>query len=139
MIEAMEQQIINSLYSKFNKSKEKRKEIDIERVTDSFRSICSSRNSTLSIIDDLKYNNNFEHNLFKLKENLEWIYNWVTEECISSIYIKYNKTLKDKKKEAEYLAEIPEIQLFLKEFKSIVINKTIDKLMIFHNVPKGDN
>ena len=55
MIEAMEQQIINSINGRWTKDKSKRKEIDIHKLTECFRVICSSRSSVLFIIDSLKY------------------------------------------------------------------------------------
>lgn len=139
MIEAMEQQIINSINNRWRKNREIRSEINIESVTESLRVICSSRNSTLAIINNLKSNNDFENSMLKLEENLEWIYNWVTCDCINSIYKRYKTHLKIKKIEEEYLKEIPEIELFLEDLKITVINNTIDKLIIFHGVNKGDN
>ena len=54
-------------------------------------------------------------------------------------YAKYNATLLDKKKESEYLKEIPTIQLFLQEFKITIITETIDKLIKFHDINRRDN
>ena len=46
--------------------------------------------------------------------------------------------VKDKKKEAEYNAEIPEIQEFLEKFEKDIIETTINKLLIFHMVKIGE-
>ena len=54
MIEAMEQQMINSINGRWTKDKSKRKEIDIHKLTECFRVICSSRSSVWFIIDSLK-------------------------------------------------------------------------------------
>ncbi len=43
MIEAMEQQMINSINGRWTKDKSKRKEIDIHKLTECFRVICSSK------------------------------------------------------------------------------------------------
>ena len=43
MIEAMEQQIVNSINNRWTKDKSKRREIDIYKLSESFRVICSSR------------------------------------------------------------------------------------------------
>ena len=139
MIEAMEQQIINSINNRWTKDKEKRREVDMQRISEYLRVICSSRNSSLSIINDLKSNQNFAININKLRENLNWIYKWITTESIDAIYAKYNATLLDKKKESEYLKEIPTIQLFLQEFKITIITETIDKLIKFHDINRRDN
>ncbi|MGL5086035.1 MAG: hypothetical protein ACRC68_10045 [Clostridium sp.] len=134
MIEIMEQQIINSINSRWIKDKDKRKEIDMVRVAEAFRTICSSRSSTLSIIDDLKIGKDFNSNIDKLRSNISYVYDWVAGDAIESIYVKYKTELLDKKKEAEYFKEIPDIQLFFNEFKSDIINQTILNLTKFHNI-----
>ena len=47
--------------------------------------------------------------------------------------------VKDKKKEAEYNAEIPEIKEFLEQLEKDIIEKTVDKLLVFHIVKIGEN
>ena len=72
MIEAMEQQMINSINGRWTKDKSKRKEIDIHKLTECFRVICSSRSSVLFIIDSLKKASN-ENSILDLKNK---IVNW---------------------------------------------------------------
>lgn len=139
MIEAMEQQIVNSINNRWTKDKKKRRSIDIERVSECFRVICSSRNSTLNIVQNLKENNeNHEELIDKLKNNMKWIYNWTTKYTIDSLLMKYKMEVKDKKKEAEYNAEIPEIQDYLEKLEKDIIKTTINKLLIFHMVEIGE-
>lgn len=140
MIEAMEQQIVNSINNRWTKDKNKRRQIDIDKVSECFRVICSSRNSTLNIVQilkeaDGKYD---EELLLKLKNNMEWIYNWTTNDAVESLLKKYKMEVKDKKKEAEYNAEIPEIQDFLEKLEKDIIETTINKLLIFHMVKIGE-
>lgn len=139
MIEAMEQQIVNSINNRWTKDKNKRRQIDIDKVSECFRVICSSRNSTLNIVQNLKENDgNHEELLDKLKNNMKWIYNWTTKDAIESLLMKYKMEVKDKKKEAEYNAEIPEIQEFLEKLEKDIIETTINKLLIFHMVKIGE-
>lgn len=134
MIEAMEQQIVNAINSRWTKNKELRKEIEIDRMAENFRVICSSRASILAIIYDIKERNNIYDNISKLEDNMKNIFSWVTEECIESIIEKYSSDLKDKKKEAEYKAEIPTIKNELYNLKETVVKITLDKLMTFHSI-----
>lgn len=138
MIDAMEQQIINSINNKWTKDKEKRRDIDIEKVSECFRVICSSRATTLAIIYKMKQANDEENKIQELKDNMIKIYDWITEEAIDNLIVKYNTPLKDKKKEAEYKAEILQIEDYLKNLKENIITKTMDKLFIFHNVTRGE-
>lgn len=139
MIEAMEQQIVNSINNRWTKDKNKRRQIDIDKVSECFRVICSSRNSTLNIVQNLKENDeNNEELIDKLKNNMKWIYNWTTKDAIESLLMKYKMEVKDKKKEAEYNAEIPEIQEFLEKLEKDIIETTINKLLIFHMVKIGE-
>ena len=128
MIEAMEQQMINSINGRWTKDKSKRKEIDIHKLTECFRVICSSRSSVLFIIDSLKKAS------LELKNKMEWIYDWVTEDTCKSILDKYDMEIKDKKKETEYRAEIPVINEYFETLKKKVINETMTKLLIFYKV-----
>lgn len=140
MIEAMEQQIINSINNRWTKDKKKRRSIDIEKVSECFRVICSSRNSTLNIVHKLKEFDGSHEELFgELKNNMKWIYNWTTNDTIESLLNKYKMEVKDKKKEAEYNAEIPEIQEFLEKLEKDIIETTINKLLLFHVVRIGEN
>lgn len=139
MIEAMEQQIINSINNRWTKDKNKRREIDMEKISECFRIICSSRNSTLSIIHKIKATNeNYEKLIIELKNNMKSIYSWITKDMIESLLKKYKIEVKDKKKEAEYNAEIPEINEFLEKLEKHIIEKTIDKLLVFHMVKIGE-
>ena len=138
MIEAMEQQIINSINNKWTKDRDKRKDIDIEKVSECFRIICSSRASNLSIIESMKESNSVDSKVQKLMENMNKIYDWITEEAIENLISKYQTELKNKKKEAEYKAEVPEIENYLRKLKEDVITKTMDKLFLFHNVRKEE-
>lgn len=133
MIEAMEQQIINSINNRWTKDKSKRREIDIYKLSESFRVICSSRSSILFIIDSLK-KSQCENTIMELRNKMEWIYDWVTEDACKSILDKYDIEIKDKKKEAEYRAEIPTINEYLEKLKINVINDTIEMLLKFYKV-----
>ena len=75
----MEQQIINAINNRWRKDRAKRIEIDIDKVSESFRVICSSRNSTLSIINLIKQNGISDELLNKLNDNMTWIYSWFTK------------------------------------------------------------
>ena len=133
MIEAMEQQIVNSINNRWTKDKSKRREIDIYKLSESFRVICSSRSSILVIIDSLK-KSQCENTIMELRNKMEWIYDWVTEDACKSILDKYDIEIKDKKKEAEYRAEIPTINEYLEKLKINVINDTIEMLLKFYKV-----
>ena len=133
MIEAMEQQIVNSINNRWTKDKSKRREIDIYKLSESFRVICSSRSSILVIIDSLK-KSQCENTIMELRNKMEWIYDWVTEDACKSILDKYDMEIKDKKKEAEYRAEIPTINEYLEKLKINVINDTIEMLLKFYKV-----
>lgn len=137
MIEAMEQQIISSINNKWTKDKSKRKDINLELVSESFRVICSSRSKTLAIINDLKkYDNDTENKIEQLKNNMSEIYDWITKETTEILISKYHTPLKNKKKESEYKKEIPYIETFLIILKENVIEKTINKLLVFYNIKK---
>ncbi|WP_286910936.1 MULTISPECIES: hypothetical protein [Clostridium] len=138
MLEAIEQQIINSINNKWTKDKDKRRDIDIDKVSENFRIICSSRATTINIIESLKISENKESKIQELKENMSKIYNWITEESINSLIVKYNTSLKDKKKEAEYKAELLQIQDYLEELQKTIINRTVDKLFLFHKIIGGE-
>lgn len=139
MIEAMEQKIINSINNRWTKDKKKRREIDIERISECFRIICSSRNSTLNIVHKLKESDEYYEELFvELKNNMKGIYNWTTKDMIESLLKKYSMEVKDKKKEAEYNAEIPEIKEFLERLEKDIIENTFNKLLQFHMVKIGE-
>lgn len=139
MIEAMEQQIINGINNRWTKDKNKRREIDIEKISECFRVICSSRNSTLNIMNKIKDSNeDYEKLLIELKNNVKSIYNWITKDTIESLLKKYKMEVKDKKKEAEYNAEISEINEFLEKLEKDIIEKTVDKLLLFHMVKIGE-
>jgi len=139
MLEAMEQQIINSINNRWTKDKKKRREIDIEKISECFRIICSSRNSNLNIVHKLKEADEYYEELaIELKNNMKWIYNWITKDMIESLLNKYKMEVKDKKKEAEYNAEIPEIREFLEQLEKDIIEKTVDKLLVFHMVKNGE-
>ncbi|GKX66020.1 hypothetical protein [Inconstantimicrobium mannanitabidum] len=138
MIEAMEQQIINGINNKWKKDKVKRQDIDIEKVSECFRVICSSRATTLAIMESIKESNSEYSKIQELKDNMIKIYDWITKETIESLIARYNTSLKDKKKEVEYKSEIPHIEAYLENLKEDMINKTMDKLFIFHKVTKGE-
>lgn len=139
MIEAMEQQIMDSINNRWTKDKNKRREIDIEKISECFRVICSSRNSTLNIVHKVKGSNeDYEKLIVELKHNMKSIYNWITKDSIESLLKKYKMEVKDKKKEAEYKAEIPEINEFLEKLEEDIIEKTIEKLLVFHMVKIGE-
>ena len=133
MIEAMEQQIVNSINNRWTKDKNKRREIDIYKISECFRVICSSRSSILFIIDSLK-KSQCENTIMELRNKMEWIYDWVTEDACKSILDKYDMEIKDKKKEAEYRAEIPTINEYLEKLKINVINDNIEMLLKFYKV-----
>lgn len=134
MIEVMEQQIINSISSRWTKDRNKRKEIDMNKLTEAFRVICSSRNTTLSIINRLNNTQKYNCDLKQLKNNMEIIYNWITEDTVKSILEKYSVEIKDKKNEADYKAEIPVIIESLNKLKINIIDETLNKLMKFHSL-----
>ena len=133
MIEAMEQQMINSINGRWTKDKSKRKEIDIHKLTECFRVICSSRSSILFIINSLK-KSQCENTVIELRNKMEWIYDWITEDVCKSILDKYDMEIKDKRKEAEYRAEIPIINEYFEKLKINVINETIEMLLKFYKV-----
>lgn len=133
MIETMEQQIINSINSRWTKDKNKRREIDVYKLSECFRVICSSRSSILFIINSLK-KSQCENTIIELRNKMEWIYDWVTEDVCKSILDKYDMEIKDKKKEAEYRAEIPIINEYFEKLKINVINETIEMLLKFYKV-----
>ena len=61
--------------------------------------------------------------------------NWVTSDCINNVIKKYEEsTGKDTKKVDEYKAEVPLIKEFLEKLKEEVIEISIRKLFVFHNV-----
>lgn len=141
MIEAMEQQIINSIYGRWTKDKKLRRDIDLEKVTESFRVVCSSRATILAIVNNIKEQNSFEDEIVKLTVRVQEIYDWVTEETVNNIIDRYenprgrnDEPIKDKKKEAGYKAEVPEIKESLKELKVKVIDITREKLLQFYNI-----
>ena len=86
MIEAMEQQIINSLNNRWRKNEKLRTNIDMDKTSECFRMICSSRNSTLTLLLNIKNDTITDERESKLKENMFWIYDWFTKESINSIY-----------------------------------------------------
>lgn len=133
MIEAMEQQIINSINSRWTKDKNKRREIDVYKISECFRVICSSRSSILFIINSLK-KSQCENTVIELRNKMEWIYDWITEDVCKSILDKYDMEIKDKRKEAEYRAEIPIINEYFEKLKINVINETIEMLLKFYKV-----
>lgn len=133
MIEAMEQQIINSINSRWTKDKNKRREIDLYKISECFRVICSSRSSILFIINSLK-KSQCENTVIELRNKMEWIYDWITEDVCKSILDKYDMEIKDKRKEAEYRAEIPIINEYFEKLKINVINETIEMLLKFYKV-----
>ena len=110
MIEAMEQQIINSLNNRWRKNEKLRTNIDMDKTSECFRMICSSRNSTLTLLLNIKNDTITDERESKLKENMFWIYDWFTKESINSIYNRYNTTLLNKKMEAKYKSEIKDIE-----------------------------
>lgn len=133
MIEAMEQQIINSINSRWTKDKNKRREIDVYKISECFRVICSSRSSILFIINSLK-KSQCENTVIELRNKMEWIYDWITEDVCKSILDKYDMEIKDKRKKAEYRAEIPIINEYFEKLKINVINETIEMLLKFYKV-----
>lgn len=134
MIEAMEQQIINSINYRWRKDKNKRSEINIDKLSECFRIICSSRNSTLSILNTIEKDGLNNTNIIKLKENLFWIYDWITKDSIESLYSRYSSSLKDKKKELKYKNELTFIKEYLDTTKKTLIDLTIKKLLEFHHI-----
>ncbi|WP_370773417.1 hypothetical protein [Clostridium sp.] len=134
MIEAMEQQIINSLNNRWRKNEKLRTNIDMDKTSECFRMICSSRNSTLSLLLKIKDDTITDEKESKLKENMFWIYDWFTKESINSIYNRYNTTLLNKKMEAKYKSEIKDIEEFLENFRIELINTTLEKLYKFHGI-----
>lgn len=140
MIEAMEQQIVNAINSRWTKNEKIRKEIEIDKMAENFRVICSSRASVLAIIYEIRENINVYDNINKLKDTMRNIFSWITEEVIESIMKKYSSSeLKDKKKEAKYKDEIPTIKKELNNLKEMVVRLTLNKLMIFHNISHLQN
>lgn len=136
MIEAMEQQIINSINNRWTKNKDLRREIDMDKVTESFRVICSSRSSILGIIKDMKNTNCYDDNREKLRMKMNEIYKWIIEECVKNLTDRYKVSLKDKKKELEYKTEVLEIEKSLQALEINIVNQTLEKLLKFHNVNK---
>lgn len=136
MIEAMEQLIVNSINNRWTKQIDLRKEIQLDRVAESFRVICSSRASILSIITEIKDKGCNEELMDKLKKQMEEIYIWITEDSIKTLIDKYEAPIKDKEKEARYKAEISKIEKFLQQFKCDLITSTINKLLKFHNIER---
>ena len=134
MIEAMEQQIINSLNNRWRKNEKLRTNIDMDKTSECFRMICSSRNSTLTLLLNIKNDTITDERESKLKENMFWIYDWFTKESINSIYNRYNTTLLNKKMEAKYKSEIKDIEEFLENFRIELINITLEKLYKFHGI-----
>lgn len=65
---------------------------------------------------------------------MEWIYDWITEDVCKSILDKYDMEIKDKRKEAEYRAEIPISNEYFEKLKINVINETIEMLLKFYKV-----
>ncbi|MDU2992769.1 MAG: hypothetical protein E7B49_00765, partial [Clostridium sp.] len=112
----MEQQMVNYINSRWTKDINKRREVDINKFCECFRVLCSSRNSTLCIITSIKEEGYTHRNEYELKENLAWIYDWVTSDCINNVIKKYEEsTGKDTKKVDEYKAEVPLIKEFLEK------------------------
>ena len=70
MIEAMEQQIINSLNNRWRKNEKLRTNIDMDKTSECFRMICSSRNSTLTLLLNIKNDTVTDKMERKLKENM---------------------------------------------------------------------
>lgn len=136
MIEAMEQQIINGINNRWTKDKNKRKDIDIDKISECFRVICSSRTSILAIIKEIKERGYTEEKIDKLERRMNQIYKWVTEDCINNLIDRYRTELKDKKKEAKYIAEIPEIENSLQVLKKSIMKQTLEELLKFHKVKK---
>lgn len=134
MIEAMEQQIINSLNNRWRKNEKLRTNIDMDKTSECFRMICSSRNSTLTLLLNIKNDTITDERESKLKENMFWIYDWFTKESINNIYNRYNTTLLNKKMEAKYKSEIKDIEEFLENFRTELINTTLEKLYKFHGI-----
>lgn len=134
MIEAMEQQIINSLNNRWRKNEKLRTNIDMDKTSECFRMICSSRNSTLTLLLNIKNDTITDEIESKLKENMFWIYDWFTKESINNIYNRYNTTLLNKKMEAKYKSEIKDIEEFLENFRTELINTTLEKLYKFHGI-----
>lgn len=134
MIEAMEQQIINSLNNRWRKNEKLRTNIDMDKTSECFRMICSSRNSTLTLLLNIKNDTITDERESKLKENMFLIYDWFTKESINSIYNRYNTTLLNKKMEAKYKSEIKDIEEFLENFRIELINITLEKLYKFHGI-----
>lgn len=136
MIEAMEQQIINAINDRWIKDKKKRKEIDINKLTECFRVICSSRTTILYIIRKIKEEGQTDENIDKLEARMSQIYNWVTEDCTNSLIGRYKNVLKDKKREEKYIAEIPEIENSLQVLKKTIIKETLEELLKFYNIKR---
>lgn len=134
MIEAMEQQIINSLNNRWRKNEKLRTNIDMDKISECFRMICSSRNSTLTLLLNIKSDNVTDEMEDKLKENMFSIYDWFTKESINSIYNRYNTTLLNKRMESKYKSEIKDIEEFLENFRIELINTTLEKLYKFHGI-----
>lgn len=134
MIEAMEQQIINSINNRWRKNEKLRAEIDMDKISECFRMICSSRNSTLTLLLNIKNNGITEESEQALKNNILWILDWITKDPIDGIYQKYNTTLLNKKMEAKYKAEIKDIELFFSQFRIDLLNNTLEKLYKFHEI-----
>lgn len=134
MIEAMEQQIINNINNRWRKNEKLRVEIDMDKISDCFRMICSSRNSTLTLLLNIKNDGVTEESEQALKNNILWIYDWITKDHINNIYEKYNTTLLNKKMESKYKAEIKDIELFFSKFRIDLLNNTLEKLYKFHGI-----
>lgn len=134
MIEVMEQQIIDSINNRWTKDKSKRRDIDINKVSDSFRVICSSRVTNLIILDNLRNSQDKEKEIQELRENMIKIYDWIIKESINGLIAKYHTPLKNKKKEEEYKLEIPDIENFLEILREEIISETLDKLLLFHKI-----
>lgn len=134
MIEAMEQQIIYNINNRWRKNEKLRVEIDMDKISDCFRMICSSRNSTLTLLLNIKNDGVTEESEQALKNNILWIYDWITKDHINNIYEKYNTTLLNKKMESKYKAEIKDIELFFSKFRIDLLNNTLEKLYKFHGI-----
>lgn len=134
MIEAMEQQIVNSIQGRWTKDKEKRREIDIDRMTESLRVICSSRSTMLSVIYSFEDRCITIDEVEKMEKVIGDIYDWITKETIGLLIEKYNSELKDEKKMKEFKDEVPVIINELNELKNNVIKRTAVKLLDFYKI-----
>lgn len=136
MIEVMEQQIVNNISGQYLKNKGLRRNLDIDKVSEALRVICSSRSSFYSIISRLRTDDNDiskEKLINQLRIGIENTYKWVTDDCIDEIIKSYEiPNAKDRNKIEEHIKQASIIRDELRLISEKVIDITLEKLLRFH-------